>query len=251
MNRRAFYERYHQKTSLQKRIVDINHFTYKFVINIILKFMRGNKVLDIGCGAGTLDLFLADRGISVLGIDISNKAVRTAEENAKFLDLQKLAKFRVLDFPKDLPNGKFDFIICSEVLEHLKDDGLAVKQIKNLLKDKGRVLVTTPSTNSVWNKLRFTKRHDETAGHVRRYTHGELEKLFVNEKLKVIYKGEQEGALREAMFVFPIFGFIIRIANKFRFVSNTIIFLDNIFLTIFGGSSLYIVGQKNKDESSN
>ena len=67
---------YHQKTKAQHKIIDEGNFTYRVILSIINKYLKGTKkVLDIGCGAGTLDFYLANKGHNVTGIDISEKAI--------------------------------------------------------------------------------------------------------------------------------------------------------------------------------
>ena len=68
------------------------------------------KVLDIGCGEGFYSIYLASKGFDVLGIDISENAIKYAKENAEKAGVK--IRFKVMDL-KDLSelNEKFDFVL--------------------------------------------------------------------------------------------------------------------------------------------
>ncbi len=245
MARRNFYDIYHIKPVLQKRIIDKNNFTYKNILKVISHYSNGrNRILDIGCGVGTIDFFLAKNGKRVDGIDISENAIRIASANSKLFDLAKQITFRKMDFPNEFPKQKYNFIICCEVIEHLADDRLAIKRFNQLLMKKGRAFISTPSKNSVLFRLGLTKQHDEWAGHLRRYTAEELTRLLGNSGFSIIYIDKRQGLLRESLFMFPPLGIIVRLANRFAFIGNLITYTDNFLLKIFGESDVEIVAEK-------
>ena len=78
------YEAFHESTQAQAKIIGHDNFTYR----ILLKYINTNipphkKVLDIGCGAGTLALYLAAKGCDVVGWDIAKKAIAEAKKSAQ------------------------------------------------------------------------------------------------------------------------------------------------------------------------
>ncbi len=158
--------------------------------------------------------------------------------------LEKKLSFEVMNFPKEAPEGKYDFVICSEIIEHIPNDLLALERIRALLKKGGRVLVTTPSESSFWNRLGLTKKHDEFAGHVRRYSLKSIHKLFTKVGFKVVHKSEKDGPVKEALFMFPVFGIIVRVANKFGAISEALVVIDEFLSRLLGSASLYVVGEK-------
>lgn len=245
MNKNTLYERYHLNRRLQKRLISDWNFTYRNLIDILGKYLsEKRKILDIGCGTGTVSFYIAAKGISVTGIDISANAITIAKVNSKFLGVSSKTKYFIKFFPQDKIRGKFDLIICSEVLEHLKEDKFAVKEMYSLLKENGILILSTPSSNGPLYKLGFTKTHDRLAGHLRRYTIQSLIETVSSEGFIYLYSKKTEGLLRNLFFVFPIFGQVIRIANKFKFVSDLITFLDDITLYLFGESQIYLVVRK-------
>jgi SAM-dependent methyltransferase len=95
-------------------------------------------VLDIGCWSGEKILSLLPQTENVYGMDITNKQFKFANSKIK-------KKLRVADVTKKIPfKIKFDYVILSEVLEHVEDDEKAIKNISNSLKKGGKLILTTP-----------------------------------------------------------------------------------------------------------
>ena len=65
-------------------------------------------------------------------------------------------------------DGCADLLVSSDVLEHLDDDRVALREYRRVLRPGGLLLVTVPSYQSLWSD------HDERAGHRRRYRLSEL-----------------------------------------------------------------------------
>lgn len=152
-DRRKKHEIFHESTSIQKKIINEKNFTYRIIFNVLNKYIRKNKkILDVGCGSGTLSLNLASKGNKVLGIDISGKAIAACRESARIIGLNN-AEFKRMDFPNDIPKAKFDYIICCEVIEHLKNDELALEKIFSVLNKNGIAIISTPSENAPLYKL--------------------------------------------------------------------------------------------------
>jgi len=234
---------YHQKTKAQHKIIDEGNFTYRVILSIINKYLKGTKkVLDIGCGAGTLDFYLANKGHNVTGIDISEKAIESCIQTAKNLRLKKV-EFKQVDFPKETISGIFDFIICSEVIEHLKDDKTALKQINKLLQKGGILILSTPSIDAPLHKLGLTKEFDKKVGHLRRYDSKELQKITSDSGLKIIESRITEGPIRNFLFINPVAGKLVRFI-KF-FISDIVTFVDDASAKIFGGSDIIVVAKNS------
>ena len=66
---------------------------------------------------------------------------------------------------------KYDYILLADVLEHIKDDDLALKKLKKLLKSGGQILITVPAYNFLFSKK------DEALKHFRRYDYGKIKNL--------------------------------------------------------------------------
>ena len=168
-NKKALHAKYHSKTHKQTRIVKDNNFTYRILIDILNKNISSQKknILDIGCGAGTLSFYLANKNHDVLGIDISTKAIKECLLSKKELNLNNV-NFEQFDFPNNYPKEKFDVVIFTEVIEHLDDDKKALGIIRKILKPNGLMILSTPSNKAPLHRMGLTKNFDKKVGHVRR-----------------------------------------------------------------------------------
>jgi SAM-dependent methyltransferase len=114
----------------------------KFIINT-LKNESFETLLDAGCGDGFL-LNLIDNkfyGKKLTGIDISGFVIEKNKNsfnniNFEILDISAIG----LEF-----NNVYDVVTCSEVIEHLANWQLALKNIYELLKKEGLLILTTQS----------------------------------------------------------------------------------------------------------
>ena len=103
------------------------------------------KVLDIGCGTGELiTIPLGSLGVSVLGIDTHLPSIEYARKKNTFDNVQ----FECISLD-ELAGQQFDFIICSEVLEHLSEPIKMLKLIKKMLKYNGVCIITIPNGYSL------------------------------------------------------------------------------------------------------
>lgn len=237
------YEDFHEKTSVQEKIIKKNNFTYRHILRFIDKYSVDKKnIIDIGCGAGTLCFYVASKGIQVLGVDISSRAIEACKKSSMVLDLDKLAKFEIVNFPEESINGKFDLVILTEVIEHIRDDKLALKKIFNMLNKGGLVIVTTPSLNAPLYRLGYANNFDKKVGHLRRYTIESLTKKCESCGFKVIETEKVEGILRNFLFLNPYAGKLVRFI-KF-FISDIVTLMDNILIPIFGESNIMVVLRK-------
>lgn len=244
MKKKILYENFHKTTHSQKKIITENNFTYRIILKIINTYIKKSKtILDIGCGAGTLCLYYANRGKNMLGIDVSKKAIMSAQESAKFLRLNNIS-FKMMEFPKKFPKGTFDFIIFTEVIEHLENDELALKRLFSLLKTNGIAVISTPSKNAPLHKLGYTKSFDKKVGHLRRYSMEELINKCEKCGFKIIGTKKTEGIIRNFLFLNPIAGKFVRFI-KF-FLSDWITYIDNMSLKLFGESNIFVIIQKTE-----
>ncbi len=156
---------------------------------------RGKIGLDAGCNGGFLALFLVKNGAKkVYGCDISPQFIKQCKKEAQIRGLTKKTDFKVADIQK-LPykNSQFDFIVCSEVLEHVPNPEKAVKEFYRILKTGGIIVATTPNIFNPAEILHNLKHYlmwllkKEEITHIQHFTFGKIKKLFSVFKIKKIY----------------------------------------------------------------
>jgi ubiquinone biosynthesis O-methyltransferase len=210
---KAHYEQWYEHRHEERRIWWRDLFyglvnTYDYV-DTTIKFCKGKRVLDIGCGLGRLAIKAAKTAESVLAIDISEEAIRKARELSK-KELLKNIEFQVTTFEKFSTKEKFDIIYMTEVIEHLYDIEKNFGKIASLLNAGGYLIITTPNANNRIHRFRqFTdtgflmhkgNQHDDP-GHVNYFAPPQIQNLLDSNKLKLLRLKEFPRVWKEHMFV--------------------------------------------------
>jgi len=114
-----------------------------------LNLSSGKTLLDVACGSGGPVLRIADAtGCSVVGMDVHEQAIATANSLAAQRGLTGCARFQVADATTQLPlpDASFDAIICIDAINHLPNRQRVLADWARLLKPGGRLLFTDPIT---------------------------------------------------------------------------------------------------------
>ena len=149
------YDRYRLYAEQVKKVNDPLKFLASSESNYysVYKFLKDFKPLDtleIGCGYGYLTYSLNKRGLNAIGIDLSNSAIEYAKTNFG----ENYYKMGISDYSRTA-SKKYDLIIATEVIEHLKSPLSFLNDCIKLLKPKGKILLTTPNKdfsrkNAIW-----------------------------------------------------------------------------------------------------
>ena len=147
-----------------------------------MQLKPNSKFLDLGCGEGRhcFGAYMSEE-IDVFGFDMSLSDVGKAKENFDQFNentSSKSCNFGVAD-AKKLPfkDNTFDFIICSEVLEHIIDYQSALSEINRILKPEGKLAVSVPKFFPEWICWKLSIDYQNTpGGHVRIFKFKELKK---------------------------------------------------------------------------
>ena len=115
----------------------IRHFKIKSK-NVPLKNIN---ILDVGCGGGLISVPMKRLGANVVGIDASLKNIKVAKAYSKKNNLE--IKY-ICSSPEKLKiNKKFDVLLMLEIVEHVDDINLFVKQSAKFLKKNGLMFIAT------------------------------------------------------------------------------------------------------------
>lgn len=206
--------------------------------NQFSQYLSG-EILEVGCGIGNFSSFLSKYG-NLTSIDINRDYLRQAkkklnqEVDVGFGDIEKGQYF--------FKEKEFNTIVCMNVLEHIKDDLKALKNIYDLLTIGGCLILLVPAHQFLFNKI------DQSIGHFRRYQKEKL-KLLLTEDLEIV-------KIKEINFLGSLGWFLAGKLFKeqkvsegkiklFNLISPPLLLLENIFEPPFGTSILVIARKKS------
>lgn len=158
----------------------------------------GDRILEVGSLPCHLTYLLSERGMDVVGVDLNPGRM------SEFIEESDL-EVRTADIesePLPAEDNSVDFVLFTEVLEHLRMNPLSVfEEFERVLRPGGKVLITTPnqySLTKIWEYVHFRgiQNHaiDEWSkiedlghmGHVRRYAPVEVRQLCEHANLEVL-----------------------------------------------------------------
>jgi 2-polyprenyl-3-methyl-5-hydroxy-6-metoxy-1,4-benzoquinol methylase len=160
-----------------------------------IPFNRATKeersVLDVGCGYGALAEAIERKGYTVCGIESHEGASSVAEAR-----ITKVIRLDLTDIPAvraAIGEQKYDYLVFSDVLEHLCDPAGILKEYLPFLKEDGKVIVSVPNV-AVWNvrlKLLFGVFEYSSTGtldrtHLRFFTFRSAQRMLTELGLQVI-----------------------------------------------------------------
>ncbi|HJZ80648.1 MAG TPA: class I SAM-dependent methyltransferase, partial [Pyrinomonadaceae bacterium] len=122
---------------------------------------RRPRILDVGCGTGANLQMLANFGVAE-GVDVSSEALDFCR--ARGLSKVKLGAAEALPYE----DASFDLVTGLDVVEHLDDDIAGLKEMRRVLRPRGRALVFVPAFMFLWGV------QDDISNHRRRYTLAEI-----------------------------------------------------------------------------
>jgi 2-polyprenyl-3-methyl-5-hydroxy-6-metoxy-1,4-benzoquinol methylase len=194
-------------------------------------FDKSLKVLDLGCGHGVFGLELLKRGCQVTFADAENWLIPEAS-HAEFhqinLDQDDIARL-----------GKYDLVICSNVLEHLSNPDKFIATIDQILNVKGKLYLSWTNWLSPWGGHEFSPFHylGTRRGHLfydkimkRRRKHTTYENLFptyIGKTLKMIRQQSNLHLLKVVPRYYSEFSFLMHIPGLREFLAwNCALLID-------------------------
>ena len=132
-----------------------------------VKKALGRRVLEIGCGTGTITRFLVDREL-VVGVDVVDGYVRSTSERYQDYPNIVVRQHDLTESIEPLRQYHFDSALSVNVFEHITNDEAAMRAVYQLLEPGGTFTLLVPCHPALLGAF------DRDIGHQRRYTKREL-----------------------------------------------------------------------------
>ncbi|MFT5295188.1 MAG: 2-polyprenyl-3-methyl-5-hydroxy-6-metoxy-1,4-benzoquinol methylase [Colwellia sp.] len=104
----------------------------------------GSAILELGCAEGKTGKWLKENGHAAyyVGLDIHEPSIKIASHDLDEAICTDLDTFMF----SSLGEKRFDFILCGDVLEHLRDPWAVLSDLSHVIKEDGTLVITVPNT---------------------------------------------------------------------------------------------------------
>jgi SAM-dependent methyltransferase len=210
-----------------------------------LSIQRDAPVIDVGCGVGSNLPLLKSMGFKVIGIDSESYGLSFAKNLSGVL----LINGDVLNLP--VKSNSVELVIATDILEHLDDDSIGIKEIHRTLTRKGKVILTVPAFEFLWGI------QDVIGMHKRRYSKNEFLRKIEREGFTVLKSSYFNFFLFFPIFLgrrlIRLFGLKIESENKINsplinFFLRTLLGIEPYILKYFSfpyGVSVFCIARKS------
>lgn len=177
MDKKEFYKEkakeYLDRTSLLR---------YELAVKLA-NIQNNSIVCDIGCNYGQMQIICEKLGINCkyYGVDIAEEVVKEAKICGN-------GSFAVCDVIQGFPFSKaqFDYVFCLEVIEHVENPTLLLREIRRILKDEGTLILSVPNPYRWSEILANLLKLPERAGHISSFTFQTLRGLLEFCNLEIV-----------------------------------------------------------------
>ena len=122
----------------------VDHIYGQFGINIL----PDDKVLDFGCGTGTISLLMAQYTDKVFGVDVSEGMLKHARQNIGKSKIDNAAFLKIETLGEMFPPEFFSLITAFNVLQYIEDRAELLQQFNKLLEPEGKLIIAVPCFGS-------------------------------------------------------------------------------------------------------
>jgi SAM-dependent methyltransferase len=135
----------------------------------------GRRILEVGCGIGTMSEKLAELADIIVGIEPNAACIERVAETMRHEPKFSLRPCHLEECDLvELRSHRFDTVYCVNVLEHLEHDVAALQMFRDVIVPGGKVLIFVPAVAAAYGPL------DAELGHHRRYSKRTLARAFAD-----------------------------------------------------------------------
>lgn len=179
-----------------------------YLLNFISK---GGTALDLGCGTGSLSNIIARNFSKVIALDPDKKSLNKARELYKIPNLEfKQAEAEAIP----LADNSIDFLLCSEVLEHVDNLEKSLREIKRVCKPNIKFFITVPSIDGIFNNFFSEIGHSDSSQYERHkrlpFSKKNIMKLLGNNDFQI------EKIYYSKIFLTEIFGGLTKFLHNLK-----------------------------------
>lgn len=162
MNSQEQFETEEAEMALDEEVPGYNEQRAEAIYRILKKH-NIHRVLDVGCGLGKVTVYLAEKGLDIIGIDISPRMIDLAKKKAR--EHQVSIDFQAAELNQFLTTKQFDGVLFAGVLEHIENEEQMMRDAQRVLKESGKIIIfDIPLFPWLYHP------RDRRVGHLRRYT---------------------------------------------------------------------------------
>ncbi len=166
-------------------VAEANNFNL-WMYNTILPYCSG-EILEIGSGIGNISDYFLKNNYSITLSDIRDNYCNVLrKKHSSNPYLKDVVNIDIIDPEFDTKHAKlfetFDTIYALNIVEHVKDDKLAIANCKKLLKTNGNLIILVPAYQKLYNVF------DKELEHYRRYNQKSLNKLYDDNNFEIIHQ---------------------------------------------------------------
>lgn len=179
-------------------------------------------VLENGCGVGMYIKHLLPYASRVFGLEFDFERAQEARQHSDHILCGAGEQL-------PCPDGAFDVVLSNEVIEHVQDDRLAVREMVRVLRPGGRIVLFCPNrgypfeTHGVYWRGKYLfgniplvnylpdRWRDKLAPHVRIYGRRDLERLFIGLPVRFVQRTVIFGGYDNIVYRWPNAGKVIKV----------------------------------------
>ncbi len=180
------FDKYNSGNPVYKKLM--NNFFSNLLVDIVRKNKKNVRILEVGCGEGLLACEIKKRfpDMVYIGIDINDEIISEARKTCPNTMFEVGSIYELNKYASE----EFDYVIVSEVLEHIENPNEALKEINKLNSEK---FIFSVPNEPIWRilnmiRLKYLKDFGNTPGHIQHWSKRKFKKLIQSDFDIVEYK---------------------------------------------------------------